>query len=233
MSEERVFTVEVVTLVPEIWPVILGAQSGLVGRAFAEGRTRLYVSDLRDFGQGRHRQVDDSPYGGGAGMVLCAPPLVAAIERAKARSPGPVILLSPRGKRISQEGCRALARGSGFTLVCGRYEGIDERVRAHVDAELSLGDFVLSAGEPAAWALIDAVVRLLPGVLGNESSLEEESFAKGLLEYPQYTRPAEFRGAPVPDVLLSGDHARIAAWRQEQAKALTERLRPDLMTALP
>jgi tRNA (guanine37-N1)-methyltransferase len=204
-----------------MWPRLLSADTGLVGRAFATGAAHLTVRDLRDFGVGVHRKVDDTPFGGGAGMVLAVPPLHRAIASARERTPGPVVLLTPRGARFTQAQAHSLAQGPGLTLVCGRYEGMDERVRAYVDLELSLGDFVLSAGDPAAFAMIDAVVRLRTGVLGNPASLQEESFANELLEYPHYTRPAEYAGSAVPAVLRSGDHAAIARWRRDQAQVLT------------
>ncbi|MEK7703798.1 MAG: tRNA (guanosine(37)-N1)-methyltransferase TrmD [Myxococcota bacterium] len=230
MSGER-FAVEVITLAPELWPVLLGPASGLVGRAFHEERAVLRVRDVRDYGKGVHHQVDDAPFGGGPGMVLGVEPLHHAIVDARSRTPGPVILLTPRGERLQQARVRGLANGPGMVLVCGRFEGVDERVRRYVDLELSVGDFVLSAGDPAAWCLVDAVVRKLPGVLGNAASLEEESFEAGGLEYPQYTRPVVYDGAEVPPVLLSGHHAKIAAWRREQAAALTAARRPDLAPA--
>jgi len=186
------------------------------------------VRDLRAYGTGKHQQVDDAPFGGGAGMVLCVEPVHRAIQDARVRTDGPVILLTPRGRVFNQTMARELASGPGMTLVCGRYEGLDERVHRYVDTEVSVGDFVLSAGDPAAWCLIDAVVRQLPGVLGNADSLTEESFSDGGLEYPQYTRPAEYDGVAVPDVLRSGNHAAVAKWRQQEAFRLTRELRPDL-----
>lgn len=225
------FTVEVITLVTELWPHLLGPASGLVGRAFVEGRATLRLRNLRDYGKGAHRQVDDAPFGGGAGMVLAAPPLHQAIVDARARTCGPVVLLTPRGRRFDQATARELAAGPGMTLVCGRYEGTDERVRRYVDAEVTLGDYVLSAGDPAAWCVVDAVVRLLPGVLGNPDSVREESFSDRQLEYPQYTRPAEYDGIAVPDILRGGDHDAIARWRRAQALALTRCCRPDLLDA--
>jgi tRNA (guanine37-N1)-methyltransferase len=230
---DKPFAVEVITLVPELWPRLLGAEAGLVGRAFANERAQLVVADLHTYGKGRHHQVDDAPFGGGAGMVLGVEPLHRAIVAARSRSTAPVILLTPRGERISQAVVRELAAGPGLILVCGRYEGIDERVRRYVDRQISVGDYVLSAGDPAAWCLIDAVVRLLPGVLGNPESLSEESFAAGILEYPQYTRPAQYDGVVVPEVLRSGDHQAIAAWRREQALAMTREQRPDLLDKEP
>ncbi len=231
MTSER-FAVEVITLVPELWRAFLGRESGLVGRAFAQGAVKLELNDLRAFGRGAHRQVDDAPFGGGAGMVLEVEPLHKAIELSRTRTAGPVFLLDPRGRRFDQPLARELAQGTGMTLVSGRYEGVDERVRRYVDFEVSLGDFVLSAGDPAAWCIVDAVVRLLPGVLGNADSVVEESFSRPLLEYPQYTRPAEYDGVSVPEVLRSGDHAAIARWRASAAQSLTARLRPDLLDSL-
>lgn len=223
------FGVEVITLVPEVWPILASERAGLVGRAFVDGLVRLNVRNLKDYGRGKHRQVDDSPFGGGAGMVLAVPPLHEAIVAARESTPGPVILMGPRGERFSQEVARALAAGPGVTLVCGRYEGVDERVRRYIDREVSVGDYVLSAGDPAAWCIVDAVVRLLPGVLGNATSTEDESFSAGLLEYPHYTRPVSYDGVDVPDVLRSGDHKKIAAWRRDEALRLTRALRPDLV----
>ncbi len=239
------FTVTIITLVPELWQHLLGKGSGLVGRAFlpeSPVEVQLNIVDLKSFGHGVHRQVDDAPFGGGAGMVLTVPPLHKAIMRARELSGSddiPVCLLGPRGKVFDQKKARALAEGSGITLICGRYEGVDERVRAYVHEELSIGDMVLSAGDPAAWAIVDAVVRLRPLVLGNAESIKDESFSltqgsahiQGGLEYPHYTRPAEYEGALVPDVLRSGNHKAIALWRAKEAQALTHTLRPDLLGA--
>jgi tRNA (guanine37-N1)-methyltransferase len=220
--------IDVVTLFPEMLTSF--AALGMVGRAVAQGALSLRLRSPRDFGVGPHRKVDDAPYGGGAGMVMRADVLVACLESLDADAPtgadgAPVrakrVLLSPRGDRLDQTLAVVLAREPAIALVCGRFEGIDERVSAHVHAELSLGDFVLSGGEVAAMAVIECLARLLPGVLGNPASLVEESHdpvAAGWLEYPQYTRPPTFRGAAVPAVLLSGDHARVAAWRREQAR---------------
>lgn len=227
------FAVEVITLLPELWPPLLGRGGGLVGRAFAEGLATLHVSDLRQFGQGVHRQVDDAPYGGGPGMVLRVEPLHRAIQVARARTPGEVLMLSPRGERFSQARARQLAAGPGLVLICGRYEGVDERVRGYVDAELSVGDFVLSGGDPAAWAVIDAVVRLQPQVLGNAASPLQESFSGPGLEYPQFTRPVEYEGARVPELLLSGNHAEIARWREAESNRITRERRPDLHQLSP
>jgi tRNA (guanine37-N1)-methyltransferase len=222
------FAVEIITLIPDLWSSLVAPDSGLVGKAFLSGVAELRLRNLRDYGKGVHQQVDDSPFGGGAGMVLMVEPLHRAIADARARTPGPVILLSPRGARFDQPLARQLSLGPGMTLICGRYEGVDERVRRYVDQEVSIGDYVLSAGDPAAWCIVDATVRQLPGVLGNPASLDEESFGQGLLEYPQYTRPADYDGALVPEVLRSGDHAKVARWRKERAVELTRALRPDL-----
>jgi tRNA (guanine37-N1)-methyltransferase len=221
--------VEILTLFPRM--VAAPLQESILGKAIAKGLLRVRVTDIRDFAEGKHRITDDVPYGGGAGMVMKPEPLVAAIEAAKAREPGArVVLMSPQGRRFDQEKALELSQAPALVLVCGRYEGVDERVLRWVDEELSLGDFILSGGEVAALAVVDAVGRLLPGVLGNELSAQSESFAgEGLLEGPQYTRPPEFRGLRVPEVLLSGDHARIAGWRREQAMARTRERRPDLL----
>jgi tRNA (guanine37-N1)-methyltransferase len=216
----------VVTLFPEMFPGPLGVS--LAGRALETGIWALDAVDLRDYATDRHRTVDDSPFGGGPGMVLRADIVDAALDDLADR-PGPVVYLSPRGTRLDQGRVRELAEGPGVTLVCGRFEGLDERViEARQIEEISLGDFVLSGGEPAALALLDACVRLLPGVLGSDETLDEESFEAGLLEYPHYTRPQSWCGREVPAVLLSGDHARIRAWRREQAEAVTRLRRPDL-----
>jgi tRNA (guanine37-N1)-methyltransferase len=206
------------------------AEQSLLGRARAAGVLDVRVHDLRDQATDVHRTVDDAPFGGGAGMVLMAEPILAAVE--EIRPPRPLYYLSPAGRRFDQSVARELAALDGFSMLCGRYEGVDERVREHVvDGELSLGDFVLGGGEVAAMAVLEAVGRLVPGVMGNDSSADEESFSHGLLEYPQYTRPAELRGWAVPDVLRSGDHGRIARWRRAQALVRTVRHRPDLIDA--
>ncbi|AVO36845.1 tRNA (guanosine(37)-N1)-methyltransferase TrmD [Pukyongiella litopenaei] len=226
------WSAQVITLFPGAFPGVLG--ESLTGKALQEGLWRLETHDLRGFGIGRHRNVDDTPAGGGAGMVLRADVLGAAIEATRETAiPGaPLIYLSPRGRRMDQALMRQLARAGGVTLICGRFEGVDERVLEHyaID-EVSLGDFVMTGGEIAAQALIDATVRLLPGVLGNAASAEEESFANGLLEHPQYTRPAEWQGRAIPEVLMSGHHGRVADWRREQAEAITRERRPDLWEA--
>ncbi len=207
-------------------------EASILGRAREAGLLDVAVHDIRDWAEGRHRQVDDAPFGGGQGMVLKPEPLVAAIEAVRDGPDGraPVVLMTPQGAPLVQATAHRLAGLPRLVLVCGRYEGVDERVReGWVDEELSLGDFVLTGGELPALAVIDAVARLLPGVLGNEASHADESFEAGLLEYPQYTRPREFRGRTVPDVLLSGDHGRIRRWRAEQAADRTRRRRPDLL----
>jgi tRNA (guanine37-N1)-methyltransferase len=219
----------VLTIFPEMFPGPLG--SSLAGKALADGKWALEIIDIRDFATDKHRSVDDTPAGGGAGMVMRADIAAAAIDAARADAkPGtPVIYLSPRGYPFMQEQARDLAGGPGIILLCGRFEGVDERVlQARNVEEISIGDYVLSGGELAAQVVIDAVVRLLPGVAGNESSLAEESFAQELLEYPHYTRPREWEGRTVPEVLLSGDHRKIAEWRREQAEKITKQRRPDL-----
>jgi tRNA (guanine37-N1)-methyltransferase len=219
----------VLTIFPEMFPGPLGLS--LAGKALDESKWELGVIDIRDFAGDKHRSVDDTPAGGGAGMVMRADIAAAAIDAARAAMPegAPTIYLSPRGYPFMQEQARELAEGPGIILLCGRFEGIDERVlQARNVEEISIGDYVLSGGELAAQVVIDAVVRLLPGVAGNESSLAEESFAQGLLEYPHYTRPRDWEGRPIPDVLLSGDHKKIAEWRREQAEKITKQRRPDL-----
>lgn len=210
-------------------------QLSVLGRAAEAGVFSWSVHDPRDHAENRHRTVDDTPYGGGAGMVLRAPELASATREARARAgSGPVILLTPQGERLTQRHVQTLAGLDAFVLVCGRYEGPDERfIERHVDVELSLGDFVLSGGEPAALALVDAVVRLRPGALGNLASTEEESHSGDLLEYPHFTRPPEVEGLQVPDVLTSGDHARIARWRSHLAASRTVARRPDLLPECP
>lgn len=224
-----VWLAQVITLLPQAFPGILG--ESLTGKALRDGLWQLDPVDLRPFGEGRHRNVDDTPAGGGAGMVLRADVMGRAIDatRAKAPSDAPLIYLSPRGAPFTQSRAQDLARGPGVTLICGRFEGLDQRVIDHYRIEeLSLGDFVLTGGELAAQALIDACVRLLPGVLGNEESTQDESFSNGLLEHPHYTRPAEWQGLTIPEVLTSGDHGRVAAWRREMSQRLTAARRPDL-----
>jgi tRNA (guanine37-N1)-methyltransferase len=221
------WTATVLTIFPEMFPGPLGAS--LAGRAREQGLWALRVLDIRDFARDKHRSVDDAPFGGGAGMVMRPDVIDAALAAAQAQGPGPAIYLSPRGRLLAQDLVRELAAGPGAILLCGRYEGVDERVlEARGVAEVSLGDYVLSGGEPAALVLMDAVVRLLPGAVGNEASPVEESFERGLLEYPHYTRPAEWQGRAVPEVLTSGHHEKVRRWRQERAERITEERRPDL-----
>ena len=224
-------SVEVLTLFPRM--VAAPLAESILGKAQEKGLLRARVTDIRDFAEGRHHVTDDAPYGGGAGMVMKPEPLVEAIEAARARTPqARVILLSPQGARFDQKKAAELARLPELIFVCGRYEGVDERILGFIDEELSLGDFVLTGGELAALAVIDSVARLVPGVLGNDESAVHETFALDLLEGPHYTRPPEFRGLKVPDALLSGDHARIARWRRQQALLRTRARRPDLFGKL-
>jgi tRNA (guanine37-N1)-methyltransferase len=217
--------IDVVTLFPELFAAPL--ETSVIGRARERGLVDVALHDLREHGLGRHRSVDDYPYGGGAGMVLRPEPLFAAIEPLK-EAGATIVLLDPAGERLTDGLARELARAPHLALVCGRYEGVDERARALADREVSIGDYVLTGGELPALVLIDAVVRLLPGVIETESHLED-SFATGLLEYPQYTRPEEFRGQRVPPVLLSGDHGAVARWRRTEALRRTRERRPDLL----
>jgi len=223
------WTATVLTIFPEMFPGPLGFS--LAGRGLERDLWRLRAVDLRDFATDRHRSVDDTPFGGGAGMIMRPDVVARAVDAAReAGASGPLVYLTPRGERLSQAIVREWAAGPGLVLLCGRYEGVDQRViEARGFREVSIGDFVLSGGEIAAMAVIDACVRLLPGIVGDAVSLEEESFADGLLEYPQYTRPRVFEGREVPEVLLSGDHARIRRWRREQALAVTRQRRPDLL----
>ena len=219
--------IDVVTIFPQLFAAPL--ETSLLGKAVSEGLLDVRVHDLREHGLGKHRSVDDEPYGGGAGMVMRPEPLFAAVEEVR----GPeshVVLLSPRGRRLDHAGVVLLAQHAHLVLICGRFEGVDERVAEHLaDEEVSIGDYVLAGGELPALVVIEAVSRLVPGVLGNAESLESESHAAGLLEYPQYTRPAEFRGWSVPDVLLSGDHGAVERWRRAQSERLTRDRRPDLL----
>jgi tRNA (guanine37-N1)-methyltransferase len=223
------FRATVLTLYPEMFPGALGLS--LAGKALERGDWSLETVQIRDFGLGRHRAVDDTPAGGGAGMVLRADVLGAAIDHAAPEEDArPKLLMSPRGKPLTQARVRELAEGPGAIIVCGRFEGVDQRViEARNLEEVSIGDYILSGGEPAALVLLDAVVRLLPGVMGNEESGGEESFENGLLEHPHYTRPPEWEGRAIPEVLMSGNHGKIAAWRREQAEELTAERRPDLL----
>ncbi|MCU4183769.1 tRNA (guanosine(37)-N1)-methyltransferase TrmD [Acidiferrimicrobium sp. IK] len=220
--------IRILTIFPDLVAPWLDAS--LMGKARRAGLLDLGVTDLRSAATDPHRSVDDSPFGGGAGMVLAPQPVFAAVEAAPV--PRPLLLLGAGGRRFDQSWARELAAGPGFSLLCGRYEGVDQRIADHlVDGELSLGDFVLSGGEVAALVVVEAVTRLVPGVMGNQSSAEEESFSDGLLEYPHYTRPASFRGWDVPEVLRSGDHGRVARWRRAQSLARTRDRRPDLWAA--
>ena len=220
----------VLTIFPEMFPGPLG--SSLAGKALANGLWSLKATDIRDFATDRHRSVDDTPAGGGPGMVMKADVLARAIDAAGSGCPR--LLMSPRGTPLTQGRVAELAAGSGVVAVCGRFEGVDERViESRGLEEVSIGDYVLSGGEIAAMALIDACVRLLPGVMGAEASAGEESFAQGLLEYPQYTRPQVFEGRPIPQVLLSGDHGKVAAFRRAEAERLTRERRPDLWAGRP
>jgi tRNA (guanine37-N1)-methyltransferase len=227
-----VWKAQVITLFPQAFPGVLG--ESLTGKALTDRLWQLRTIDLRRYGEGRHRNVDDTPAGGGAGMVLRADILGRAIRDAQddARGTTPVIYLSPRGKPFDQAMARSLSRQDGVILICGRFEGVDERVIEHFGiTEVSLGDFVLTGGEIAAQALIDATVRLIPRVLGNADSTEDESFSDGLLEHPQYTKPAVWEGRAIPEVLLSGHHAKISLWRKAMAERLTKERRPDLWRA--
>jgi tRNA (guanine37-N1)-methyltransferase len=222
--------IDILTLFPEVFQGPL--EASIIGRAAQAGLVQLVVHDIRDYAEGRHKVVDDYPYGGGPGMVMKPEPLFQAVESvvAQASPRGRVVLLTPQGRLLSQAVAEELAGEERLLLVCGHYEGVDERVREHlVDDEISVGDYVLSGGEFPALVVVDAVVRRIPGALGSESSLDEESHAQGLLEYPQYTRPAEFRGWQVPEALLSGHHAEIARWRRRQSLLRTARRRPDLL----
>jgi tRNA (guanine37-N1)-methyltransferase len=228
----NVWTARIITLFPDAFPGVLG--ESLTGKALKAGKWQIEATDLRMFGDGKHRNVDDTPSGGGAGMVLRADVVGAAIEHVGRKVKGhcPLIYLSPRGKRFDQAMAREWAAADGVTMLCGRFEGVDQRVLDHFGVqEVSLGDFVLSGGELAAQAMIDATVRLIPGVLGNQDSTIEESFSEGLLEHPQYTRPAEWAGRAIPEVLTSGDHKKVAQWRKEQSEVLTKDRRPDLWDA--
>jgi tRNA (guanine37-N1)-methyltransferase len=224
--------IDVLTLFPEVIEPFCAAS--IVGRAQERGLVRIVCTNFRDFASDRHRTVDDRPFGGGAGMVLMPAPICAAVEYAEAQDPAPAtrILLTPQGRAFNQQMARELAGKQRLLVICGHYEGFDERVRTGLQpSEVSVGDYVLSGGEPAAMALIDAVVRLLPGAVGGEQTLDQESFTEGLLEYPQYTRPRTFRGMEAPEVLVSGDHKKVAQWRRAEALKRTWQRRPDLIRA--
>ena len=219
--------VDIVTIFPGYFASPLAA--GLLGKAGERGLVQVRLHDLRTWAADRHRSVDDAPFGGGAGMVMVPGPWFEALDALQADGPAHVVLLAPDGRRFDQATATRLAGEPRLVLCCGRYEGVDERVRTRVDEVLSIGDFVLAGGEAAALVVLDAVARLVPGVMGNAASAADESFAAGLLEYPQYTRPAVYRGLEVPAVLRSGDHGAIARWRHDQAVERTRRLRPDLL----
>ncbi|HEX9787183.1 MAG TPA: tRNA (guanosine(37)-N1)-methyltransferase TrmD [Candidatus Binatia bacterium] len=217
----------IITIFPQMFDSPLGYS--ILKKAQEKDLIKIQVIDPRRYTTDRHHTTDDSPYGGGQGMVMKPEPLVAAIDQARSKAPhARVVLLTPQGQVFSQQTAQRLSEEQEIVLICGRYEGVDERVKAFIDEEISIGDYTLSGGEPAATVVIDAVTRLVPGVLGNENSALDESFANGLLEYPQYTRPEEFRGMRVPEILLSGDHERIRRWRRQQSLALTSERRPDL-----
>lgn len=220
--------IDIITLFPDMFAGPF--DMSMIWKAKEHHLVEIRLHDLREFGLGSRRTVDDTPYGGGDGMLLKPEPMVAAIEAAKKDNPGArVVVLSPQGKRFDQATARELAQTTGLILVAGHYEGFDERILDYADEELSIGDYVLTGGELPAMVLVDAVVRLIPGVLGGEQSAHVESFSDGLVEFPQYTRPVEFRGAAVPEVLQNGHHAEIEKWRAEQALAKTRRNRPDLL----
>lgn len=229
--QSGVWTADIVTLFPDQFPGVLGAS--LTGKALKDGLWALRTHDLRPYGIGKHKNVDDTPYGGGAGMVMRADVLAPALEHAIGpTSNRPVIYMSPRGKPLTQARAQTLAQGAGAVILCGRFEGVDQRVIDHFNIEeLSIGDYILTGGELAAQVLIDSTVRLIPRVLGNQASIENESFSHGLLEHPQYTKPAVWAGRDVPDILLSGHHAHINDWQRDQAERLTKERRPDLWRA--
>jgi len=229
-NERRALRIDVLTLFPEVFGPFLA--SSILGIAERKALVSYHVHDIRDYSPDKHHKVDDRPYGGGPGMVMRCEPVFRCYEavREMDRRPGRFILLTPQGRTFSQALARELSRCDRLILLCGHYEGFDERIQAGLPAEeISIGDYVLSGGEAAAMAVIDATVRLVPGVLGHEESAQSDSFENGLLEYPQYTRPPEFRGMKVPDVLLSGDHQAIEDWRREEARKRTESRRADLL----
>lgn len=223
------FRADVLTLFPEMFPGSLGLS--LAGEALKHGTWSLAAHDIREHGLGKHRAVDDTPAGGGAGMVIRADVLADSIDAVVAENDTrPILLMSPRGKRLTQEMVRGYASGEGVVIICGRFEGVDERViEGRKLQEISIGDYILSGGEPAALVLLDAIVRLLPGVMGKTQSGDDESFENGLLEYPHYTRPREWEGHNIPDILLSGDHKKIAEWRRAESERITRERRPDLV----
>ena len=222
--------IDILTLFPEMFPGVLGAS--MLGRAGAAGLMEIHTHDIRDYTDNKHRKTDDYPFGGGAGMVMMAQPIFSCMETVLAGGSAHRILLTPRGKTLTSARARELSGMDRLVLLCGHYEGVDERVMTIIDEEISIGDYVLTGGELPAMVLIDCVSRFIPGVLGSSESAEDESFADGLLEYPQYTRPAEFRGMAVPEVLLNGHHAHIEARRRERAIEKTRAVRPALLGAL-
>lgn len=223
--------IDILTLFPEMFPSVF--QSSMLGRAIQKELLTVDVHNIRDYSDNKHRKADDYPFGGGAGMVMMAQPIFDCMESVLAGRPARRILLSPRGKVLSTQLARELAKEEHLVLLCGHYEGVDERVRTIIDEEISIGDYVLTGGELPAMVLVDCLSRFIPGVLGSAESAEDESFSDGLLEYPQYTRPAEFRGMRVPEVLLNGHHANINAWRKVQSIIKTKQMRPDLMREIP
>lgn len=225
--------IDVFSLFPEVFTPYL--QTSILQRALQRQLAQVYLHNIRDWTTDRHHVTDDEPYGGGGGMIMKPEPIFAAVEGVLGSPPGcPVILLTPQGRRFNQQVALELSRQAHLALLCGRYEGVDERVREHlVTDEISIGDYVLTGGELAALVVIDAIIRLLPGALGDPDAPWDDSYTSGLLEYPHYTRPAEFRGWRVPDVLLSGDHARLARWRRQQALLRTWQRRPDLLVSAP
>ena len=219
--------IDVLTLFPEMFEGVFG--TSMLGRARANGLLEIETHNIRDYADNKHRKTDDYPFGGGAGMVMMAQPIFDCMEAVQGDAPAHRILLSPRGKLLTPQRARELAGYDRLILLCGHYEGVDERVNAIIDEELSIGDYVLTGGELPAMVLVDCVSRFIPGVLGSEASAEDESHTDGLLEYPQYTRPADFRGMQVPEVLQNGHHAKIVAWRHEQSLLKTKRMRPVLL----
>ncbi len=219
---------DIITLFPGMFGSLFSG--GVVKKALDNGLIEVHVHDLRDFTESKHKQVDDRPFGGGQGMVIKPEPVFSAVEEIRGEQDIPVYLLSPQGKPFNHHMAEELARETGLILICGRYEGVDERVTEHlVNGEISVGDYVLTGGEPAAWVIVDAVSRFVPRVVGKAQSVEQESFIEGLYDFPQYTRPRNFRGMTVPDVLFSGDHGKIQDWRRRKALEKTWRLRPDMI----
>jgi tRNA (guanine37-N1)-methyltransferase len=223
-----VWRADIITLFPDAFPGVLG--TSLIGKALKEGKWQLHTHDLRSYGDGKHRNVDDTPAGGGAGMIMRPDVLGNALsDISKRRGPCPIIYMSPRGTPLLQARAKQIVSSSGVIILCGRFEGIDQRVIDHFQIEeMSIGDYVLSGGELAAQVILDATVRLIPGVLGNDDSTKDESFSNGLLEYPQYTRPSVWEGQEIPKVLMSGDHKKVANWRKTESEVLTKKIRPDL-----